>query len=73
MKNYYKESLKEFIKYIKQNPNVTKEEWDKYAEENKLFSSFTIESHEIEENTIKMLQDKNEDVFAYLKKYLLSL
>ena len=30
---------------LKKNKNITKEEWDKYAEENCLFSSFTLEAH----------------------------
>lgn len=43
--NYYKKSLKEFKRKLKENKNITKEEWDKYAEENCLFSSFTLEVH----------------------------
>lgn len=45
MKNYYKESKKEFIKYIRKNPYCTREEWDNYAHENCLFSAFTLECH----------------------------
>ena len=43
--NYYKKSLREFKRVLKKNKNITKEEWDKYAEENCLFSSFTLEPH----------------------------
>lgn len=43
--NYYKKSLKEFKRVLKKNKNITKDEWDKYAEENCLFSSFTLEAH----------------------------
>ena len=43
--NYYKKSLREFKRVLKKNKNITKEEWDKYAEENCLFSSFTLEEH----------------------------
>lgn len=43
--NYYKKSLREFKRVLKKNKNITKEEWDKYAEENCLFSSFTLEAH----------------------------
>ena len=32
--NYYKKSLREFKRVLKKNKNITKEEWDKYAEEN---------------------------------------
>lgn len=46
MINYYKKSKKAFKKYIKKNPNCTKEEWDKYAHDNFLFSAFTLECHE---------------------------
>ena len=45
MLNYYKKSEKAFKEYVKRNPNCTKEEWDKYAKENCLFSAFTLETH----------------------------
>ena len=45
MKNYYKESIKEFIKFIKKTPYCTKNEWDEYAHEHCLFSAFTLYSH----------------------------
>lgn len=43
--NYYKKSLKEFKRKLKENKNITREEWDKYAHENCLFSAFTLEAH----------------------------
>lgn len=43
--NYYKKSLKEFKRKLKENKNITREEWDKYAYENCLFSAFTLEVH----------------------------
>lgn len=43
--NYYKRSLKEFKRTLKKNKKITKEEWDKYAMENNLFSSITLEAH----------------------------
>ncbi len=43
--NYYKKSLKEFKRKLKENKNITKEEWDKYAHENCLFSVFTLMAH----------------------------
>lgn len=45
MKNYYKKSKREFINYIKNNPYTTKDEWDNYAKEKLLFSSFTLCCH----------------------------
>ena len=45
MINYYEKSKKEFIKYINENPNVSRKEWDEYAHENCLFSAFTICCH----------------------------
>lgn len=52
--NYYKKSLKEFKRKLKENKNITKEEWDKYAHENCLFSSFTLEAHDDAENFEKL-------------------
>lgn len=43
--NYYKKSLKEFKRVLKKNKNITRDEWNKYAIENNLFSSFTLEAH----------------------------
>lgn len=43
--NHYKKSLKEFKRKLRENKNITREEWDKYAHENCLFSSFTLEAH----------------------------
>lgn len=45
MVNYYKKSLKAFKEYLKKNPDCSKEEWDKYAKENGLFSAFTLATH----------------------------
>lgn len=45
MINYYKRSEKAFKEYIKRNPNCTKEEWDKYAQDNCLFSANTLMFH----------------------------
>lgn len=52
--NYYKKSLKEFKRKIKENKNITKEEWDQYAIENNLYSSFTLEAHDDAENFEKL-------------------
>ena len=54
--NYYKKSLKEFKRKLKENKNITREEWDKYAHKNCLFSAFTLEAH------------NNVDNFEELKK-----
>ena len=45
MKNYYKKSKKIFKETIKNNKNITREEWDEYAHENCLFSAFTLACH----------------------------
>ena len=68
MKNYYKESKKEFIKYIRKNPYCTRIEWDEYAHENCLFSAFTLQCHEIDYNTLKILQKQSADEFIFLKE-----
>lgn len=43
--NYYLKSLREFKRVLKKNKNITKEEWDKYANENIFFSSMTLQAH----------------------------
>lgn len=68
MKNYYKKSKKEFIKYIKKNPYTTREEWDEYAHKNCLFSALTLCSHEITENTLEILQRQSKNEFEFLKE-----
>lgn len=45
MINYYKRSEKAFREYVKQNPQCTRDEWDKYAQKNCLFSAFTLATH----------------------------
>ena len=67
MINYYNKNKKEFKKYVKENPYCTREEWDKYAHKNNLFSAFTLECHEITNETLKQLVRKGEDVFEFLK------
>lgn len=44
--NYYKNSIKEFKKAIKDNKYITEDEWNNYAQRNNLFSSFTLISKE---------------------------
>lgn len=67
MINYYKKSLKAFKKYIKKNPNCTKDRWDKYAQENCLFSANTLMFHIFDDELIKYLNKKDIDKFEYLK------
>lgn len=45
MLNYYKRSIKAFKNYIKENPYCIKEDWDKYAQDNCLFSAQTLMFH----------------------------
>lgn len=68
MINYYEKSKKEFIKYINENPNVSRKEWDEYAHENCLFSAFTICCHEIDEITLMLLQAQSKSEFEFLKE-----
>ena len=67
MINSYKKSLKAFKKYVKKNPNSTKEGWDKYAQENCLFSANTLMFHMFDDKLIKFLNEKDIDKFGYLK------
>lgn len=43
--NYYERSKRIFVNKLKENRNITKEEWDNYAQENCLFSANTIMFH----------------------------
>ena len=43
--NWYKRSIKKFKKTIRKNPNITKDEWNEYAQQNCYFSSMTLEAH----------------------------
>lgn len=40
--DFYSNSMKELRKQSKKNKNLTEEQWDEYAHENALFSSFTL-------------------------------
>ena len=71
MINYYKRSEKAFIKYIKENPNCTKIEWDKYAQDNCLFSANTLMFHLFHEDLIKYLNKRNINKFEHLKDMFL--
>lgn len=44
MFDYYKFTLKIFKKVLKYNKSLTEQEWDKYASDNNLFSSFTLKA-----------------------------
>lgn len=68
MESYFKESKKEFIKYIKKNPFCTLEEWDNYAEENRYYSSITLISHIFSDDTWELIKKKDVDPFQYLKE-----
>ena len=41
----YKKSIKILKQILKENGNLTKEEWDKYAQENQLYSTTTLMAH----------------------------
>lgn len=41
--DYYKVSLEEFKRMVRKNRNITKEEWDAYAQQNGLYSALTLQ------------------------------
>lgn len=57
MNNYYERSKNILKEKIKENKNITKEEWDKYAYDNCLFSSNVLEFHN-NVNTFEKLKEK---------------
>ena len=71
MLNYYRKSEKAFREYVKLNPQCTKEEWDKYAQENCLYSANTLMFHFFHSDLIKYLNKKNINKFEYLKDMFL--
>ena len=71
MLNYYKKSEKAFREYIKLNPCCSKEEWDKYAQENCLYSANTLMFHLLHDDLIKYLNKQNINKFEYLKDMFL--
>lgn len=73
MINYYKKSEKAFKNYIKRNPNATKEEWDKYAQENCLYSSQTLMFHLFHDDLLKYLNKRELDKFEYMKNMFLMI
>lgn len=68
MEDYFKQSKKEFIKYIKKNPYCTLEEWDNYAEDNRFYTAITLMSHIFTDETWELIKKKNLDPFLYLKE-----
>ncbi len=44
--NRYQISIKALKKKIQENKQLTESEWDEYARENTLFSSFTLQAHQ---------------------------
>lgn len=71
MMNFYKKSKKSFIKNIKRNPYITREEWNNYAHENNYCGAFTLEANEISDETLEKLYEQDKDVFEFLKDILL--
>lgn len=55
--NYYEKSKKEFKKKIKENRDISKIEWDEYAQENCLFSANTLMFH-VEAKSFEDLKEK---------------
>lgn len=73
MESYFKESEKEFIKYIKKNPFCTAQQWDYYAEANRLYSANTLRAHIITEETAELIKKINADTFTYMKEIYIIL
>lgn len=71
MINYYKKTEKAFKEFIKKNPHCTRTEWDKYAQENCLFSANTLMFHLLHYDLIKYLNKRNINKFEYLKNMFL--
>ncbi len=67
----YKRSLKVFKEFVKKNPNMKREEWDQYAQDNCLFSAQTLMFHFFHTDLIKYLNRKQIDRFEYLKDMFL--
>lgn len=55
--SFYQDSKKEFKKKIKENKNISKEEWDKYAQDNCLFSANTLMFH-VDATSFENLKEK---------------
>lgn len=66
--NFYKKSKKEFKRYIRENPYISRNEWDNYAQKHCLASSITLEAHELTDETIEILNKQNKDRFEFLKE-----
>ncbi len=73
MESYFKQSQKEFIKYIKKNPFCSINDWDNYAESNRLYSANTLRAHIITEETEDLIKKINADTFTYMKEIYIIL
>lgn len=71
MLNYYNKSEKAFKEYIRINPYCSKEDWDKYAQDNCLFCANTLMFHLFHDDLIKYLNKRNINKFEYLKNMFL--
>ena len=73
MKDYFKQSQKEFIKYIKRNPFCSLEEWDSYAEENRYYTAITLMAHIFTDETWELIKKKDLNPFQHLKELYIIL
>lgn len=55
--NCYEKSKQKFKKKINENKNINREEWDKYAQKNCLFSANTLRFH-LNAKTFENLKEK---------------
>lgn len=74
--DYLKKSIKVFSNTLNKNPDITKEEWDKYADENRLYGSLTLETHLLTEdefesgkNKFELLKDKLMPINLIIKRW----
>lgn len=57
MKNYYRKSLKELKKKLKENKELKEQDWNEYAHQYALFSSLTIMAKEDVESWQELKKD----------------
>lgn len=65
--NYLERSKKQLASSLKENPNITEDEWNRYAHINYLYNSITLESHLLTDE--ELLSDI--DKFMLLKNKLM--
>ena len=57
--DWYQRSEDEFIRKLRENPRMTRDEWEEYAHANYFFSSFTLAAHILTEWEWEEISKKN--------------